>query len=141
MSALHQVGGFEPHFVYYYEEIEMSLRLLDAGYTILCDPSLRVVHYEDGQGRDSRRINRLVLRNSMFTALLRYPAWCVVPGLLVHGYRFLRNTWISRIRDWRGAFWAAWLVLKNLRWLQRERKPIRYSTLRLVRSLTRRPVT
>jgi GT2 family glycosyltransferase len=140
-SALHEVGGFEAHFGYYYEEIEMSLRLLDAGYTILCDPSLKVVHYEDGLGRDYRRINRLLLRNSIFTALLRYPAWCVVPGLLVHVYRFSRTTWISRIRDWRGAFWAASQVLKSLRWLHRERKPIRYSTLRLVRRLTRYPAT
>lgn len=137
MTALHEIGGFQPEFGYYYEEIEMSLRLLDAGYTILCDPALRVVHHEDGRGRDARKINRLLLRNAMFTAILRYPAWCVAPGMLVHVYRYLRITWISGIGDWGGAFWAASQLAKSFGPLTRERRPVRFATLRLVRCLTR----
>jgi GT2 family glycosyltransferase len=137
MRALSEIGGFQPEFGYYYEEIEMSVRLLDAGYTILCDPALQVVHHEDGRGRNARRINRLLLRNALFTSFLRYPAWFVVPGMLVHVYRFLRTSWISGTRDWGGMFWAVLQLVESIGILSRKRRPVRFATLRLVRRLTR----
>ena len=74
-QAMREVGGFA--LDYYYEEIELSLRLLDAGWSVIHDPSLTIVHHHDWQGRDWRDLNRRILRNTILTAFLRYPAWLV----------------------------------------------------------------
>lgn len=127
MRALDEIGGFQPDFGHYDEK----LLLLDASYTIRSDAAWRVVHHEDGNGRDARRINRL-LRNSVFTAILRYTARCVAPGLLVHVYRYLRITWNSGIRDWGGRVMDRVATDEVLRLPMRERRPVRFATMRQI---------
>ena len=76
-AALREVGLFEPLFGFYYEEMELSLRLAETGYSVLYDPSLSIIHYQDERGRDEARMYRLMLRNTIFTGLLRCPSWCL----------------------------------------------------------------
>jgi GT2 family glycosyltransferase len=136
-DAIEKVGSFYSPLGYYQEETELGLRLLDAGYTILYDPSLRVIHYEETANRNNRVIQRLNFRNSMCTVILRYPAWLIAPSLVRSLLRYLRLT-----RDW-GIFsfsdtaWALGSLMQMCPGLWRDRRAVGYQTLRGVRAVNR----
>jgi GT2 family glycosyltransferase len=139
-AALKQVGLFEPLLGFYYEEIELSLRLLDAGYTIIYDPSLSVTHYQDERGRDQARIFRLMLRNTILTGFLRCPLWCVPMITLAALARHVRWTGhLGRI-DFRGIGWSIGETLRAVPYVRTNRKPIAFSTMQRKRRLARRPL-
>lgn len=138
-AALREVGLFEPLFGYYYEEMELSLRLLDAGYSILYDPSLSVTHYQDERGRDQTRIYRLMLRNTILTGLLRCPWWCVPAVTFAAIARHVRWTRNMGTVDFRGIDWSLGEAARAMRYVRTNRKPIRFATLQKKRRLTRYP--
>lgn len=80
-DVLVTVGGFDEVF-FYYEEIELGLRLMDAGYTIIYDPEVSVIHHHDERGWDYQTIYRQMLKNAILTALLRFPASYAVVGVV-----------------------------------------------------------
>jgi GT2 family glycosyltransferase len=139
-SALAEVGGFPEAFGYYFEENEISLRLLDARYHIVYDPAISVVHYEDAEGRDWRRISRLAMRNSVLTVLANYPVSLVVPGLL--------RAVVNNARGFNGR--VGWDVAGKLRavgevagmsgFIRARRRPVRLESLQKMRNLRRTPV-
>jgi len=137
--ALRQVGVFEPSFGYYYEEIDLSLRLLDAGYSVIYDPALFVTHYQDERGRDQARIYRLMLRNSILTGLLRCPWWCVPSATLAAITRHIRWTRNNGKIDVNGMIWSVAEALRARRYLLTNRRPVRFATLQKKRRLTRHP--
>jgi GT2 family glycosyltransferase len=148
-EAIRQVGGFV--LDYYYEEVELSLRLWDAGWSIIHDPQLAVVHHHDWRGRDWTALSRKILRNAILAALLRYPAWLVPlvvsqyarnhlqrsrAGLLnqqaVTPDRNARADWAGVGRALVGAAWRLPYVLRN-------RRPVRWETIQRWRRLRDRP--
>lgn len=46
LSVLRELGGFDPDFFLYHEEVELMFRMRQAGRTILYVPAARVVHVE-----------------------------------------------------------------------------------------------
>ncbi|MEX2425857.1 MAG: glycosyltransferase family 2 protein, partial [Thermomicrobiaceae bacterium] len=44
-EVIEDVGGFDPGYFVYSEEIDLCRRIADAGWTILCAPGSRVVHH------------------------------------------------------------------------------------------------
>jgi GT2 family glycosyltransferase len=137
-AALRQVGPFEPLFGFYYEEIELSLRLLDGGYSVAYDPSLLVTHYSDERGRYQTRI-RHMLRNTILTGLLRCPWWCVPAVTFAAITRHLRWTKNAGRIDFSGIGWSVGEVVRSLRYVRTNRKPIRFATLQKRRRLSRHP--
>jgi len=125
-----EVGGFLELLGYYYEEVELCLRLMDRGCLIVYDPSLKVLHHEEQKGRDFRKIHRLCWRNIMYTIVARHPL-AIVPGaLLVSIVR-----WVRLAASWKhfrfadlawgiGSLMKAWPKLISLR------RPVRFQTLR-----------
>jgi GT2 family glycosyltransferase len=73
-KAYRDVGGMNEMFGYYYEEVELSLKLFAAGFGIIYDPTLRVIHHQDVRNRDARQIQRRTTRNACLSYLLHYPA-------------------------------------------------------------------
>jgi GT2 family glycosyltransferase len=138
-AALRRVGAFEPAFGYYYEEMELSLRLFDAGYSVIYDPSLFVMHYQDERGRDQIRIYRLMLRNTILTGLLRCPWWCMPAIMFAAITRHVRWTANEGRIDFSGIGWSVAGAARLLRYVRTNRKPIRFATLQKKRRLTRRP--
>ena len=130
-EAIRQVGGFVLDS--YYEEIEWSLRLWDARWSIIHDPSLAVVHHHDWQGRDWTALNRRILRNTILAALLRFPAWLVPVMVSRYAYSYLRQS-----RDWAGVAWALGGAARFPHVLH-NRRPIRWQTIRNWRRLRERP--
>lgn len=76
-SAWEKVGPFMEMFEYGYEESEFSLRLLDAGFKVVGDPMLWVIHDGADNRKNLAKRHFLNVRNMLFTYLLRYPAACL----------------------------------------------------------------
>lgn len=53
LSVLRDLGGFDPHFFLYFEEVELMFRMRKAGHQILYVPAARVQHVE-GAATDVR---------------------------------------------------------------------------------------
>jgi GT2 family glycosyltransferase len=138
--AVIEVGRFNPLIGFYYEENELSLRLIKAGYKIIYDPALSVIHHHDQRGRDSRRMHRLVLRNSILTALLHLPAWCIPPQVVVRLIHFMRLSHADQGLDWKGIGWV-WRELKgSSSYVKKNRRAMGLKTLLSFRRLHRSPV-
>lgn len=131
-------GFFEP-LGYYYDEFEMSMRVIDKNWRIVFDPALKVVHHRDPAGRNAVRNSRLISRNALLTAALRFPWWMIPPACCSQLARFAAKAWLDRPADLVGPFWVAYsavnVALKNLN----ARKALRYSSLRRYRKLARSP--
>ena len=126
-DAIEATGGFWNFLFFGREGVELSLRLLDAGYDILYHPVSRVYH----RVSPSKRIaggkrEYFDFRNCLYIYLTRYPLWllvCFLPpriGLtLVRGVRGQYLRYILR---------ALWDVFRQLPTLGKERRPIRSKT-------------
>jgi GT2 family glycosyltransferase len=134
-EALQTAGCFFEPLHYYYEENELCMRLMDHEFSVLYDPSLEIVHHADPRGRDNRIIHRLVWRNTMFTVIARFPVWLIPGGLAVALAR-----WVWLALQWRELkvsdfWWGGRALVTKLPELLRRRAPIRFATIRRVRSL------
>lgn len=133
------VGEFAEAFFYYYEEMELSLRVLDAGYEIIYDPEVSVIHHESEVGRNWKRISRLTLRNSLLTVLLLYPAPLIGPGIVRAVYNGHRAFRARTGFDLEGKAGAAWGAVRLWRYAIEHRRPIAAGTLLRYRSLAQAP--
>ena len=139
-DALRRAGMYLVEaFGYYAEEVELAIRMLDAGFRTVYVPSLAVRHHADPRGRDLRRIYRLTARNTMLTVLLRYPLRDVPRGLAGAVLMFLKRPPVEGRRDWAGPAWLAAQLLARLPLVLRSRAPVRRATLLRHRQLGRRP--
>jgi len=132
--------GFIEEFGYYYEEVEFTLRLLDAGYKVIYAPDIKVIHYADERGRNWQRIRRLWARNAMLTTLLRYPWWTIFPAILSTLITFLRMKDESGQRDWAGVFWTVSSLTNLAPVALSNRRSIKSQTLKLFKQLRRQPM-
>ena len=74
VSALSQIGGWDENFIAYFDDIDVSLRLREAGWEIVCQPEAVVVH-SGGQsyGPPKGDLLQLQARNEEWI-FLRYPS-------------------------------------------------------------------
>lgn len=63
-SAFLNAGGYDPSFVYYAEEHDLSARLIAAGWRVEMSPWFRVLHHKASTGRDLNAMLRFVTRNT-----------------------------------------------------------------------------
>ncbi|HEX8691500.1 MAG TPA: glycosyltransferase [Longimicrobium sp.] len=140
-GALRRVGMYlVEEFDYCEEEVELAIRLLDAGLRIVYVPWLSLCHHGDERTRDWRRRFRLTARNTMLTALLRYPLRDLPRGLAGPVRMFCRRPPVDGRRDWLGLAWIAWHLLAKVPFALRHRAPIRHATLVRHRQIFDRPV-
>ena len=101
-SAVAEVGGYDEGFFYSTEEIDLSLRLLAAGWHLFYDPELTIEHRPSVRGRSvAPRVPALRLRNRIILARRHLP----VPAAAVHlgawGARTLREAIANQgVRAW-----------------------------------------
>ncbi len=73
-SLLPQVHGFWDDLFIYCEEVELSLKILAAGYRVLYSPSVEIFHRESPEGRvPSGQFFRLQARNWLWIFLRHFP--------------------------------------------------------------------
>jgi GT2 family glycosyltransferase len=132
-----ELGGFAEPYGYYQEEIEVCLRLLSRGFTIVFASEVRVIHHEDARGRNLTGIARRSLRNGMLTACLTYPLWAIPLGLVRACWNSLRSSYSLVGLDPKGK-WLAVKELFSLRsFIQARRDPVGWSALLQFRRLGR----
>jgi GT2 family glycosyltransferase len=75
-DVLKRIGGFwEPLFIYN-EEVDLSIRIISAGYRIVYAPDARVLHRPSTDGRaPSAAYFRLQIRNWLWIFFRHYPGW------------------------------------------------------------------
>jgi GT2 family glycosyltransferase/SAM-dependent methyltransferase len=122
------VGPYYDAYVYYAEESEYSLRVLDAGWRILLLPGLVIHHRASGIGRSHGRVLAYSYRNALWTVLLRMPLRRALVELpwkgFVYGVECLR-----RFHLWSGV-WAICSCVAGLASVLHDRQPIAAETLR-----------
>lgn len=135
-----ELGGYREDFIYYGEEKDFCLRLLDAGYRTVYLPRASVGHIPAKSGRSQTRYLRFVVRNDCLNALYNDPLSRVlwtVPARFALYFR-MRRGW--RIHDPWGWIWIAREVAVHAARVAFRRRPVSRATVRLWRSLKKAPV-
>jgi len=133
------VGGYRESFVFYGEEKDFCLRLIQAGYGTVYLPDALVVHEPDHGGRNQRRYLRYVTRNDCLTAFYNEPLrrliWLVPARLLL--YFRMRRAW--RVDDPWGWVWILRQLVDNAGSVMCERRPVSAETVALWKRLRQAP--
>jgi GT2 family glycosyltransferase len=85
-----ELGGYREAFVFYGEEKDYCLRLLDAGYRVVYLPDALVGHIPDPAGRTATRYVRFVIRNDCLHSLYNEPWLIVAISLPLRFWRYRR---------------------------------------------------
>lgn len=111
-ATLRETGGFLPDFFYGLEEIELSYRIIDAGWRIRYEPDVACEELEHPAGRDAkRRVQTQRLANKYIISYLRMPfPEVLVNALLFTPYLLVRQRGQASVAGavrqfwrWRGA--------------------------------------
>ncbi|MEH3123074.1 MAG: glycosyltransferase [Sphingomonas phyllosphaerae] len=117
-ACLREVGGFLPDFFYGLEEIELSYRIIDAGWRIRYDPAITCEELEHPAGRDAKkRVQTQRLANKYIISYLRMP----FPEVLVNAALFTPYLLMRQ----RGQASVTGAVRKFLDWRKRPDRPQR----------------
>ncbi len=129
------LGGYRESFVFYGEEKEYCLRLLDRGYRVVYLPEALVIHAQDAAGRTPQRYLRYVTRNDCLNALYNEPAWrllWLLPARIALYFK-MRSQW--RVNDPAGLRWILSELAINGGMALRSRRPVSRRTLSAWRKL------
>ena len=134
--AFLEAGGFREQLGINGEEKELALRLLDAGWRIVYLPEARVAHVAAEAGRDPRRYLHQTVRNTTLASVYNDPFPLVLGSAAVRLLRYfpMRKGW--KIDDPRGFGAIARTLAAELPAALRQRRPVRWSTLRAWRRMT-----
>ncbi|MGE3818544.1 MAG: glycosyltransferase family 2 protein [Isosphaeraceae bacterium] len=155
-SALRRVGGFDPAFGSYYEDVDLAFRLRWAGYTCVFTPASRILHDVSASYDHTRpALQRRMARNAEVLFWTDLPLGWLATALLPHlTFTLGQALWrlargrarpflagkLDALRDWR--------TLRPRRKLRRDlaragiarpRFPLKIGVLNDVRNHLRRP--
>jgi GT2 family glycosyltransferase len=133
------LGGYRESFVYYGEEKDYCLRLIDAGYRTVYLPDALVVHAPDTASRSLQRYLRFVSRNDCLNALYNDPFPRVLWHLPARFFLYFRMRRGWKIDDPWGWAWLAREVAQVARQPAFRRTPVSTATLRTWKTLRLSP--
>ncbi|MDO8794012.1 MAG: glycosyltransferase family 2 protein [Vicinamibacterales bacterium] len=136
-SAFLQVGGYRELLWRHGEEKELCLRLMDAGYDIVYLPDPPVVHLNDPSGRNVKRYLRYVIRNDCLGAMFNEPLPIALVTVPMRLARYVQMRRLGKVHDPWGLFWILGQLVVQLPTVARQRRPVKWSTLRRWRELRR----
>jgi GT2 family glycosyltransferase len=134
-SAFLAAGGYRESFVFYGEEKDLCMRMLQAGYDVVYTPHVRVVHEGNLAGRSNARYVRHVVRNDCLFALYNEPWPMLVVSLPVRLSRYFRMS--GGLRDRGGFRWILGEVWRTLPDVAARRAPVSWATLARWRRVAR----
>jgi GT2 family glycosyltransferase len=130
-----RLGGYRESFHFYGEEKDYCLRLLDAGLDVVYTPLARVVHAADITGRSYSKYIRHTIRNDCLGALYNEPFPLPIVSVPLRLRRYIQMR--GSHPDPGGLLWIVKDLLKKLPSVLRDRRPVRWATLRRWRRLRR----
>ena len=139
-SVFLALGGYRARFVFYGEEKDFCLRMLEAGYRVVYLPDALVAHVPAPQGRDARRYVRYAVRNDCLGTLYNDPWPLVVAGLPVRLWRYHRMAAGIPGGDRGGFIWLLHELGRALWTLRSQRRAVRWSTVREWQRAKKTPV-
>ncbi len=75
-QVLDELGGFDPAFFLYYEDVDLCRRAREQGWIVRHEPGMFVIHHEPLHDRSVSPHLRLLTRHSLLTYAARHwPAW------------------------------------------------------------------
>lgn len=110
-EAFRRIGPMTSDFFYGIEEIDYAYRVIDAGWEIFYEPAVRIVEYNDPNGRlPARRVQEMRLTNKMIISWKYMPMpWLPVNLILFTAYVFVLNRGrLNILRAW--VDFLAWVV-------------------------------
>jgi GT2 family glycosyltransferase len=95
-----QLGGFDPEFFLYYEDVDLCRRARTLGWKVCHEPAIAAVHHHPLHARPVSPYLRLITRHALLTyARKHWPGWQFQAlASLVRGEARLRAAWAR----WRG---------------------------------------
>jgi N-acetylglucosaminyl-diphospho-decaprenol L-rhamnosyltransferase len=98
-SAYDQVGGFDPRFFMYFEDVDLGARLGEAGWTNRYEPAATVTHTgAHSTSRDGSRMSAVHHDSAYLYLSGRYAAWYYAPvRLLLRLGLGARKRWVRRV--------------------------------------------
>jgi GT2 family glycosyltransferase len=136
-SAFLEVGGYRVLWRRHGEEKECCLRLIDAGYDIVYLPDPPVVHTSHPAGRNEQRYLRYIIRNDCLGALFNQPVLVALVSVPMHLARYIQMRRAGKVHDPWGLLWIVHQLFIHLPTIARERRPVKWSTVRRWRQLRR----
>lgn len=134
-DAFLKTGKYLPlRYAYGMEEADVALQLMDAGWTILKAPQLRVYHDSELQHHASPEINAAHITNTALLAFLRYPVSYWPLGLAQVGNRIRYALSVGRRR---GIMAGVLGIPRAIRTYAQARQPVKKETILRSRQLTR----
>lgn len=100
-------SGYPGFFFHAYEEPDLALQVMAAGYRVVYYTGLTIRHHFTAQGRNEMRTHQRHARNEAWSAILRCP-WPWLPAILA--YRAIRQAMYAGRRGWR------WVVAEPRWW-------------------------
>ena len=130
--AFLEVGGcFEPYF-FYGEELDLTARMVAAGWRVAYFPGATFAHRRGQQGEQSdaaiRRMLRYRIRNQIWYFWLRFPLSVAarrIPAYLA--FDFVECVYRGELRTWGEGVWNAWSQRQRV---QGQRRPLPRVALR-----------
>lgn len=134
-SVFLELGGYQESFHFYGEEKDYCLRLLNAGYDVVYLPDARVAHVPDPSGRSEAKYLRYVIRNDCLSALYNEPFPMVLLTVPIRLARYAAMRRHGQVRDPGGLRWIVGGLVAALPRIWRDRKPMRWASIRRWRRL------
>jgi len=130
-EAFDKAGGFWGKLFIYVEELDLSYRILDAGYTGWYSTKIEVLHKETPRARPSQRLTRSMARNRIWVAVRNLP----LPYMLSSALAWVgKMAWCSLRQKQFGAFLTGLgEAVEGLGEAFQLRRPLKASTLQLLR--------
>jgi GT2 family glycosyltransferase len=121
------LGGYRESFVFYGEEKDFCIRLLDAGLRVVYLPAALVGHIPDSGGRSATRYVRFVIRNDCLYSLYNEP-WAVVAFSLPLRFWRYRRMKASVGAESGGVRWIMSELRRTLPDVRRNRRAVSWAT-------------
>lgn len=129
-----EAAGLFPEILYmHYEEVELALRLLDNGESILYCPELEAIHHANPTSRRSEVRVFYKPRNQVLVAFRCYPILRGINFLLPRvAYNFLTAVWCGHLKRFFDAMISA---VRLTRFCLNERRPLKKATWQRISSI------
>jgi GT2 family glycosyltransferase len=138
-STFLELGGYRESFHFYGEEKDFCMRALEAGQHVVYLPHTLVVHAPDPAGRSQSRYLRYVVRNDCLAALYNEPLPMALVSVPLRLTRYGAMRRHSGTADPGGLRWIVEEIAAALPTVWRDRRPMRWATVRRWRQLRRAP--